>query len=65
MSCTDVRPEEDSDEEGEDIMESDDEEDIESETEEDRALIDDDVEEQGASFYRALVHARSCKKMKM
>ena len=32
----------------------DEEEEIESETEEDRAFIDDDVEEQGASFYRAL-----------
>ena len=29
-------------------------EDIESETEEDRAFIDNDVEEKGASFYRAL-----------
>ena len=47
---------EDSDDEGEDLMDTDDEEeeDIESETEEDRAFIDDDVEEQGASFYRAL-----------
>ena len=36
-------------------MDTDDEEDeIESENEEDRAFIDDDVEEQGASFYRAL-----------
>ena len=32
----------------------DEEEEIESETEEDRVFIDDDVEEQGASFYRAL-----------
>ena len=46
---------EDSDDEGEDLMDTDDEEEeIESETEEDRAFIDDDVEEQGASFYRAL-----------
>ena len=46
---------EDSDNEGEDLMDTDDEEEeIESETEEDRAFIDDDVEEQGASFYRAL-----------
>ena len=46
---------EDSDDEGEDLMDTDDEEeDIESETEEDRVFIDDDVEEQGASFYRAL-----------
>ena len=46
---------EDSDDEG-DLMDTDDEEeeDIESETEEDRAFIDDDVEEQGGSFYRAL-----------
>ena len=43
------------DDEGEDLMDTDDEkEEIESETEEDRAFIDDDVEEQGASFYRAL-----------
>ena len=46
---------EDSDDEGEDLTDTDDEEeDIESETEEDRVFIDDDVEEQGASFYRAL-----------
>ena len=46
---------EDSDDEGEDLMDTDDEEEeIESETEEDRVFIDDDVEEQGASFYRAL-----------
>ena len=32
----------------------DEEEEIESETEEDRVFIDDDLEEQGASFYRAL-----------
>ena len=32
----------------------DEEEEIESETEEDRVFIDDDVEEQGSSFYRAL-----------
>ncbi|CAH3175433.1 unnamed protein product [Porites evermanni] len=47
---------EDSDDEGEDLMDTDneEEEEIESETEEDRVFIDDDVEEQGASFYRAL-----------
>ena len=46
---------EDSDDEGEDLMDTDDEqEEIESETEEDRAFIDHDVEEQGASLYRAL-----------
>ena len=46
---------EDSHDEGEDLMDTDDEEEeIESETEEDRVFIDDDVEEQGASFYRAL-----------
>ena len=47
---------EDSDDEGEDLMDTDyeEEEEIESETEEDRGFIDDDVEEQGASFYRAL-----------
>ena len=32
-------------------MVTDDEEDIESETEEDHAFIDDDIAEQGASFY--------------
>ena len=54
-SGTDVSVQEDSDDEGEDLMDADDEEEeIESETEEDRAFIDDDVEEQGASFYRAL-----------
>ncbi|CAH3104137.1 unnamed protein product [Porites lobata] len=46
---------EDSDDEGEDPMDTDneEEEEIDSETEEDRVFIDDDVEEQGASFYRA------------
>ena len=51
----------DSDDEGEDLMDTDDEEeeDIESETEEDRAFLDDKVEsEQGASFYRALDRER-------
>ncbi|CAH3180090.1 unnamed protein product, partial [Porites lobata] len=53
-SGTDVSVQEDSDDEGEDLMETDDEEEnIESETEEDRAFLDDEVEsEQGASFYR-------------
>ena len=47
---------EDSDDEEEDLMDTDneEEEDIESETEEDRVFIDDDEEEQDASFYRAL-----------
>ena len=52
---------ENSDKEGEDIMESDsEEEELESETEEDRAFLDDDeeVEEQGPSFYRALDRER-------
>ena len=50
---------EDSDDEGEDLMDTDnEEEDIESETEEDRAFVDDDVEEQGASFYRVLDRER-------
>ena len=49
-----------SDEEGEDIMETDSEEELESETEEDREFLDDDeeVEEQGPSFYRALDRER-------
>ena len=50
-----------SDEEGEDIMETDsEEEELESETEEDREFLDDDeeVEEQGPSFYRALDRQR-------
>ena len=39
----------------EELMDTDHEgEDIESETEEDRAFIDDDAEEQAASFYRTL-----------
>ena len=38
----------------EELMDTDHEEDIESETEEDRAFIDDDAEEQAASFYWAL-----------
>ena len=39
----------------EELMDTDhEEEDIESETEEDRAFIDDDAEEQAASFYRTL-----------
>ena len=55
----DCAEEEDSDDEGEDIMETDnEEEDIESETEEDRAFLDDEVEEQGPSFYRALDNRR-------
>ena len=50
---------EDSDDEGEDRMDTEnEEEDIESETEEDRAFIDGDVEEQGASFYRVLDRER-------
>ena len=45
----------DSDDGEEDLMDKDgEEEDMESETEEDRKFIDDDVVEQGASFYRAL-----------
>ena len=48
--------EEDSDDEGEDIVDTDGEEElIESENEEDRAFLNDEVEdEQGPSFYRAL-----------
>ena len=59
-SGTNVSVQEDSNDEGEDLMETDDEEeDIESETEEDRAFLDDEVEsEQGASFYRALDRER-------
>ena len=51
---------EDSDDEGEDLMDTDDEiEDSDSETEEDRVFINDEVEgEQGLSFYRALVRER-------
>ena len=47
---------EDSDDEGEDLMDTDDEdEDIESETEEDREFLDDEeIEEQGASFLPGL-----------
>ena len=47
---------EDSDDKGEDLIDTDseEEEEIESETEEDRVFIDNDAEEQGASFYRAL-----------
>ena len=43
-------------------MDTDDEdEDIESETEEDRAFLDDEeIEEQGVSFYRALDRERQC-----
>lgn len=49
------RTADDSDDEGEDLIDKDEEEeDIESETEEDRAFIGDDVEEKGASFYRTL-----------
>ena len=45
----------DSDDEGEDLMESDEEEESESETEEDRSFIDDEaLEDQGASFYRGV-----------
>ena len=55
VSNVDVSAQEDSEDEGEDLMETDDEEeDIKSETEEDRAFLDDAVEEQGPSFYRAL-----------
>ena len=54
---------ENSDEEGEDVMEidSEEEEELESETEEDGAFLDDDEEveeEQGPSFYRALDRQR-------
>ena len=51
---------EDSDDEGEDLMDTDDEdEDIECETEEDRAFLDDEeIEEQGVSFYRTLDRER-------
>ncbi|KAJ7371340.1 hypothetical protein OS493_026440 [Desmophyllum pertusum] len=59
VSNTDVNIQEDSDSEGEDLMETDDEEEeIQSETEEDRTFLDDEVEEQGPSFYRALDHER-------
>ncbi|KAL9961202.1 hypothetical protein ACROYT_G030103 [Oculina patagonica] len=50
-----------SDDEGEDLMETDvdEDEEIEAETEEDRAFLDDEVEEeQGPSFYRALDRER-------
>ena len=58
---TEIETQEDSDDEGEDLMESDgEEEEGESETEEDRAFIDDEVaEDQGASFYRAFDHERA------
>ena len=45
---------EDSDEEGDLMDTDDDEEDIESENEKDHAFIDEEVEEQGVSLYRAL-----------
>ena len=55
----DCTEEEDSDDEGEDLMQTDNEdEDIDSETEEDRAFLDDEVEEQGPSFYHALDNRR-------
>ena len=51
---------EDSDDEGEHLMDTDNEEegDIESETEDDHAFIDDDGEEQGDSFYGAFDRER-------
>ena len=56
---------EDSDDEGEDLMESDEEEESESETEEDRAFIDDEVvEDQGVSFYRVFDREREGKEEK-
>lgn len=58
---TEIETQEDSDDEGEDLMESDgEEEESECETEEDRAFIDDEVaEDQGASFYRAFDRERA------
>lgn len=56
---------EDSDDEGEDLMESHEEEESESETEEDRAFIDDEVvEDQGASCYRVFDREREGKEEK-
>ena len=58
-SNIDLGAQEDSGDEGEDLLETDEEEeDIESETKEDRAFLDDEVEEQGPSFYRALDRER-------
>ncbi|KAL9973270.1 hypothetical protein ACROYT_G019700 [Oculina patagonica] len=61
--CGNSVQEQDSDDEGEDLMDTDDEEeDIESETEEDRAFIDNEVEEEeGLSFYRAFDRERENK----
>ena len=58
-SNIDLSAQEDSGDEGEDLMETDEEEDIESETEEDRAFLDDEVEEGARSFFLPSFRSRT------